>query len=116
MIVLLEPMIDDDLRVPGCREPFRVENFSAQRAIKPLVVSVLRKLRRAGFRNLQALAASELEALESWMFAEPGDVAIVQDSSLLFGIVGSGGVIHCLSERGGLDHCALAHAVRVGRP
>ncbi len=41
VIVLPEPVIDDDLRLLGRREPLRVENLSAQRAVKPLVVSVL---------------------------------------------------------------------------
>ena len=41
VVVLSEPVIDDDLRLLGRREPLRIENLSAQRAIEPLVVSVL---------------------------------------------------------------------------
>ena len=41
VVVLSEPVIDDDLRLLGRREPFHIENLSAQRAIEPLVVSIL---------------------------------------------------------------------------
>ena len=41
MIVLLEPVIDDDLGLLGRREPFGIEKISAQRAVEPLVVPVL---------------------------------------------------------------------------
>ena len=41
VVVLSEPLIDDDLGLFCRREPFRIENLSAQRAIEPLVVSIL---------------------------------------------------------------------------
>ena len=41
VVVLPEPVIDDDLGLLGCREPLRVENLTAQCAIEPLVVPVL---------------------------------------------------------------------------
>ena len=42
VIVLLEPVVDDDLRLLGRFGPFRVQNLSTQRAVEALVVSVLR--------------------------------------------------------------------------
>lgn len=41
VVVLSEPVIDDDLRLLGRREPLRVENLPAQRPVEPLIVSVL---------------------------------------------------------------------------
>ena len=41
VIVLLEPVIDDDLGLLSVRKPFSIENLPAQRPIEPLVVSVL---------------------------------------------------------------------------
>ena len=41
MIVLFEPVIDDDLCLLGRRKPLRIENLPAQRTIEPLAISVL---------------------------------------------------------------------------
>ena len=41
VVVLSEPVIDGDLRLLGRGDPLRIEDFSAQRAIKPFIVSVL---------------------------------------------------------------------------
>jgi len=41
VVVLSKPMIDDNLGLLCCREPFRIQNFPAPCAIEPLVVSVL---------------------------------------------------------------------------
>ena len=41
VILLSEPVIDDDLGLLRCREPFRIKNLPMQYPIKPLVVSVL---------------------------------------------------------------------------
>ena len=41
VIVLSEPVIDDDLGLLGRCEPLRIEHLSAQCAIEPLVASVL---------------------------------------------------------------------------
>lgn len=41
VIVLPEPVIDDDLSLFRCCEPFDVQNFSAQGPIEPFIVSIL---------------------------------------------------------------------------
>lgn len=41
VIVLPEPTVDDDLRLFGGGEPFRVEHLPAQGTVKALVVSIL---------------------------------------------------------------------------
>ncbi len=41
VIVFFEPAVDDDLGLAGRREPFGVEDFSTQRAVETLVVSIL---------------------------------------------------------------------------
>lgn len=41
MIVLLEPVIDDDLGLLGCGEPFGIEHLPAECAIEPFVVPIL---------------------------------------------------------------------------
>ena len=46
--ILAEPVIDDTLRLLRCREPLRIENLLAQRAIEPFVASVLPCTARQG--------------------------------------------------------------------
>lgn len=76
----------------------------------------LRMVRRAGWTDIEALAAAYATPLRGWMQGLPGDVALVrQDGYLCFGIVG-GGVIHVVSPRGGLDIVPLSAAERVYRP
>ena len=41
VIVLLEPVVDDDLSLLGRREPLRIEYFSTQGPIEALIVSIL---------------------------------------------------------------------------
>ena len=41
MIVLLEPLIDDGSGLLDARKPFRIEDFSAQRSVEALVISIL---------------------------------------------------------------------------
>ena len=41
VIVLLEPVIDNDLSLLSRIEPFSIENFATQRTIEALIVSVL---------------------------------------------------------------------------
>ncbi len=57
VVVLPEPVIDNDLCLLGCCEPLRIENFSAQRAIEPLVVSVLPGRSRVNADRLDANAS-----------------------------------------------------------
>ena len=40
-IVLLELVVDDDMRLLCCREPLRIENLPTQRPVEPFVVPVL---------------------------------------------------------------------------
>lgn len=75
-----------------------------------------RLLKRKRIRTLRDLASKYIEPVGGWMFALPGDVALVMDNKLVFGIVGSGGVVHCLHVTRGLDVCALHHAHEVYRP
>ena len=57
VVVLLEPVIDDDLGLLGRREPLRIENFPAQCPIEPLVVSVLPGRSRIDADRLDANAS-----------------------------------------------------------
>jgi hypothetical protein len=41
VVVLPEPLVDDDLGLAGRDEPLGIEHLSAQRAIEPLVVAIL---------------------------------------------------------------------------
>lgn len=41
VIVLLEPVIDNDLGLRRCREPLGIENLPAQCPVEPLIVAVL---------------------------------------------------------------------------
>ena len=41
VVVLPEPVIDDDLSLLLCREPLRIENLSTESPVETLVVSVL---------------------------------------------------------------------------
>lgn len=73
-------------------------------------------LRRDGLRSLRELAEAHLKSVGGWMNAQPGDVTLIKDQSLCFGIVGSGGVIHVLQPERGLDICPLSRAWEVFRP
>lgn len=76
----------------------------------------LRMMRRAGWADIEAMAAAHAAPLPGWMHALPGDVALVrQDGSLCCGIVG-GSVIHVLGPNGGLDFVPLSVAEKVYRP
>ena len=41
LIVLFEPLIDHGLSLSGCAKPFGIENFSAKRAVEPLIIPSL---------------------------------------------------------------------------
>ena len=41
VIVLPEPVVDDDLGLLGRREPLRIENLSTQCTVESLIVAVL---------------------------------------------------------------------------
>ena len=41
VIVLSEPLVDDDLGLLCCGEPFGVEHLAAQSSVKSFVVSIL---------------------------------------------------------------------------
>ena len=41
VIVLLEPVVDDNLCLLGRRKPFGIEDLPTQCAVEPLVVSIL---------------------------------------------------------------------------
>ena len=41
MIVLSEPGVDDDLSLFDGREPFGIEDFFSERAIKAFIISIL---------------------------------------------------------------------------
>ena len=41
VIVLPEPLVDDDLGLLGRREPLRIENLSTQCPVEPRIVAVL---------------------------------------------------------------------------
>ena len=41
VIVLLQPRVDDDLRLPCRREPLGIENLAPQRAVEALVITIL---------------------------------------------------------------------------
>ena len=41
MVVLSEPLVDDDLSLPCCAEPLGVEHLAATSSVKAFVVSVL---------------------------------------------------------------------------
>ena len=41
VVVLPEPVIDDDLSLFRCGEPFGIEDFPAKGSVEPFVVSVL---------------------------------------------------------------------------
>ena len=57
VIVLPEPVIDDDLSLLGRREPLRIENLSPQCPIEPFVVSVLPGRSRVNADRLDANAS-----------------------------------------------------------
>jgi hypothetical protein len=73
-------------------------------------------LKAEGIRSLRDLADRELTSVGGWVFAQPGDVALVKDRSLCFGIVGSGGIIHVVSPVSGLDVVPMDRAWEVYRP
>ena len=54
VVVLSEPVIDDDLSLLGRREPFGIEYLTAQRAVEPLVVPVLPRRSRVDADRLWA--------------------------------------------------------------
>lgn len=57
VVVLSEPVIDDDLGLLGRREPLRIENLPPQCPIEPLVVSVLPRRSRVNADRLDANAS-----------------------------------------------------------
>lgn len=76
-----------------------------------------RLLKAQGIRSLRDLAARELQSVGGWMAAQPGDIALIRENrTLAFGIVGSGGVIHVVAHRRGLDSVPLSRAEEVFRP
>lgn len=54
VVVLSEPLIDDGLRLSGCREPFGVEHFATKRSVEALIVSVLPWRARIDVNRLDA--------------------------------------------------------------
>ncbi len=58
VVVLPEPRVDDDLRLPGRREPLGVENFTPQRPVEAFVVAVLPGRARIDAYRLNADALS----------------------------------------------------------
>lgn len=76
-----------------------------------------RKLLKAeGVASLRQLARRELTSVGGWMAAQPGDVCLVKERTLCFGIVGVGGHIHVVHPTSGLDVVPLDRAVEVFRP
>lgn len=76
-----------------------------------------RKLLKAeGIRSLRELADRELTSVGGWVNAQPGDVALIKESALCFGIVGCGGMIHVVSPVSGLDAVPMDRAWEVYRP
>ncbi len=76
-----------------------------------------RKLLKAeGIRSLREHANRELTSVGGWVFAQPGDVALIKESTLCFGIVGCGGLIHVVSPTAGLDAVPMDRAWEVYRP
>jgi hypothetical protein len=73
-------------------------------------------LRAEGLRSLRDLARRELGPEQGWMAAQPGDVALIRDGSLAFGIVGVGGHVHVLHAQSGLDVVRLDRVWGVFRP
>ena len=73
-------------------------------------------LRRNGIHNLRGLAEAQLDCVGGWAFCQPGDVALIRQKTLCFGIIGSGGLIHCLQAVRGLDVLPISRAWRVYRP
>lgn len=57
MVVLLEPVIDDDLGLLCCGEPFGIEKLPSQRAVEPFVVAVLPGRSRIDVDRLYAYAS-----------------------------------------------------------
>ena len=65
VVVLPEPLVDDDLGLLGRREPLLIENLSTQCPVEPLIVAVLpgryrltRPVRRHGGGARKARSAS----------------------------------------------------------
>ena len=57
MIVLLEPVIDDDLGLLGRCEPFGIENLPAQCSVEALIVAILPGRSRVDADRLDANAS-----------------------------------------------------------
>mgnify|MGYP001798316522 CR=1 FL=1 len=49
VVVLREPLVDDDLGLLRCREPLGIQNLPTQRPIETLIVSVLPRTARQWF-------------------------------------------------------------------
>ena len=56
-IVLLELVVDDDMRLLCCREPLRIENLPTQRPVEPFVVPVLQGRSRIDADRLDAYSS-----------------------------------------------------------
>jgi hypothetical protein len=98
----------DEVKGSNLLETFRGEYASIQEGIK--------HLKKMTGRSLRSMAQAWAEPVGGWMAAQPGDVALIRDTTLAFGIVGSGGKIHVLSETRGLDTVPLSRASEVFRP
>lgn len=73
-------------------------------------------LKKAGYKDITALADAHLTRLASWMQARPGDIAIIgKGRKACVGIV-SGSLVHVVSPRGGLDVIAIDQVTEVYRP
>ncbi|WP_044008642.1 DUF6950 family protein [Leisingera methylohalidivorans] len=73
------------------------------------------KLKAAGYRDLDCLAAAHLPEIDGWNTSQPGDIAAVSEGGhTALGIIG-GPQIHVLGLKG-LDYLRLDRAERVFRP
>ena len=54
VVVLAEPLVDDDLGLPGGGEPFGIQDFAAQGSIEAFVVTVLPWRARVDMDRLDA--------------------------------------------------------------
>ncbi len=73
------------------------------------------RLKAAGYAGLGDLAAHHLEEIDSWAYAQVGDVATVIEEGAEAMVIVGGAHLHGLAMRG-LDVVPLSRAIRVFRP